>query len=187
MKSSCLQLCLLACILFFSTACSRPIRSYLIATVFPPSVVEIGDNMVDSRLLDINGNRTQLADFMSNKYLLLSFGGGCRFFIESLPELREVSEAYSEKLTLIVINVGTRAQWKELMTEYNIPGINLYDPRTIRGLAFRYGANFTIPHFVIISPKGKVVNRWTGFRDGGIKERISKVFNPIEQQGQQHY
>ena len=182
MRSSCLQLCLLACILSFSTACSRPIRSYLIATVFPPSVVEIGDNMVDSPLLNINGNRTRLADFMSDKYLFLSFGGRCGAFIASLSELREVSETYSEKLTLIVINVDTKAQWRALLTEYDVPGINLYDPRTIRGLAFRYGADFTIPHFVIISPKGKVVDKWgEGFRAGSIKERISNVFNSNKQ------
>ena len=164
----------LAYMLIFSTACSRPVGAYLIAVVFPPSVVEIGDNMVDSRLLDINGNRKRLAYFMSDKYLLLNFGGRCGHFIASLPELSKVAEMYSEKLTLIVINVDRKAQWRELMTQHHIPGINLHDPKTWRGLVFKYGANFTIPHYVIISPEGKVVDRWTGFSDGIIREKVSE-------------
>ena len=174
MKSSLLKLCLFACVSLFSVACSHPISAYLIASVFPPSVVEVGDDMVDAKLLDINGKKKRISDYMSKKYLLLNFGGGCGNFIASLPEVEEVSETFKENLTFIIINVDTKTQWKELMDKYDIAGINLRDPKTVRGLAYKYGANFSTPHYVIISHEGKVVDRWTGFSDGRIKEKVSK-------------
>jgi thiol-disulfide isomerase/thioredoxin len=131
--------------------------------------------MVDAKFLDINGKKKHLSDYMSNKYLLLNFGGGCGHFKASLPELEEVSETYNENLTLIVINVDTKAQWRELMAKYNIPGVNLHDPKTVRGLAYKYGAKFTIPHYVIISPEGRVVDRWTGYPGkGSIKGKLNE-------------
>ena len=174
MKSSFLKFCLLACISTFSVSCSHPISAYLIASVFPPSVVEVGNDMVDAKLLEISGKKKRLADYMSNKYLLVNFGGGCGYFIASLPELKEVSETYNENLTLIIINVDTKTQWKGLMEKYDLPGINLRDPKTVRGLAYKYGANFTVPHYVIISPEGKIVDRWTGFSNGKIEGKIKE-------------
>ena len=146
----------------------------MIANVFPPSVVEVGDGMVDAKLLDINGKNKHLSDYMSNKYLLLNFGGGCPYFIASLPELKEVSETCNENLTLIVINVDTKSQWRELMAKYDIPGVNLWDPKTVRGLAYRYGSDFTVPHYIILSSEGKVVERWTGFSSGRIKGKVNE-------------
>ena len=175
MKSSFLKLCLLACIPLFSVACNPVIRHYCSAKIFPPSVVKIGDDMVDAKLLDLDGNKKSLSDFMSNKYLLLNFGGGCSYFKASLPEMREVSEINHENLTLIIIYIDVKSRWKEAVAEYNMPGINLYDPKTVRGLAYKYSGDFGIPYYVIISPEGKIIDRWYGFSDGIIKSKVSEV------------
>ena len=169
-----LRICLLACISLFSVGCNPVIRHYCLAKVFPPSVVKIGDDMVDAKLLDIDGNKVSLSDFMSNNYLLLNFGGGCGIFVSSLPEMREVSEINHENLTLVIIYIDLKNRWEEAVDKYNMPGVNLYDPKTVRGLAYKYSCDFGIPYYVIISPEGKIIDRWFGFSEGIIKNKVSE-------------
>ena len=168
------KICLLACVALFSVACNPVVRHYIWAKAFPPSVVEIGEHMVDAKLLDMDGNKRHLSDYMSNKYMLLIFGGGCGYFMASLPEMREVSEINHEYLTLIIIYLDVKNRWKEAVVEHNMPGINLYDPKTVRGLAYKYSGSFDIPYYVIISPEGKIVDKWFGYRTGLLKQKVAE-------------
>ena len=72
---------------------------------------------------------------------------------------------------------GNRVQygkkWKEAMTVHNTSWVNICDPKSWGGLAANYGVN-GIPYYVIISPEGKVVDKWFGFGDGLIKNKVSQ-------------
>jgi Peroxiredoxin len=169
-----LKYCLLICIPIFSVAC-HPVTHYCMAKILPSSVVEIGDDMVDAKLLDINGNKKRISDYLSNKYLLLNFcSNGCGYCIESLPEMEKLSKIYHEKIIIISINVDTNAQWRKAITEYNTPWVNLRDPKTVGGLAYKYGADGRVPYYVIISPDGKVVDKWSGFSNGYLEKKLSE-------------
>jgi peroxiredoxin len=151
-------------------------RSFVLVKLFPPSVVNIGDDMVDAKLLDINGKKMQLSDYINNKYLLLNFCSiGCGYCIESLPEMKEVLELYNDKISLININVDTKSKWQESMLKHDIPGINVRDPKSHFGLAGKYGNDLSVPYYVIISPEGKVVDKWFGFSQGLIKRKVSEI------------
>jgi len=83
------------------------------AFLFPPTVAKVGDNMADADLLDIIGNTKRLSDY-SGKYLLLNFwSSGCENTIMALPEMKEISDTYSENLTIISISMDTDTTWKK--------------------------------------------------------------------------
>ena len=143
------------------------------ANLFPPLVVEVGDDMVDTDFFDISGNTKHLSNY-SGKYLFLDFwSSGCGPCIMAFPELKEIYETCSENLTIISISFDTDAKWKAAVTEHDIPWVNIRDPKAWGGLAANYGVN-GIPFYVIISPEGKVVDKWFGFRNGYIKEKVNK-------------
>ena len=99
-------LCLFICIPL--TIVAQPLFHIIKVCIFPPTVVEIGDNMVDAKLFDINGKKKRLSDY-SDKYLLLNFWSeNCGISTSALPEMKEISENYCENLTAISINLDTK-------------------------------------------------------------------------------
>ena len=200
MKSLFFRFCLLACISFFIYACSRSEKHSKKAeklydstseedkptpkgnqiTALPPSVVEIGENMVDADFFDINGNTKYISDY-SGKYIYLNFWkNGCGYCIISLPELKEISEKYHENLTVISISMDIDSKWKESMVEYEMPWINLRDPKGYNGMIANYAVRtstyqhaYGIPYNVIISPEGKVIDKWAGYGKGHYKRKVS--------------
>jgi len=147
---------------------------YLITTqLFPPLVAEIGDDMADADFFDIDGNTKHISDYLG-KYLLLDFWSiGCGPCIAAFPEMKEVAETYNEKLTIISISLDVETRWKEAMSEHDMPWVNIRDPKAMGGLIANYGAR-GIPYYVIISPDGKVVDKWFGYGSGFIKRKVSE-------------
>ena len=144
------------------------ITSYL----FPPQVVEIGDDMVDTEFFDGDGNAKHFSDY-SGKYLFLNFwSSSCGYCIMSLPELKEVSENYHENLTVISISLDIDAKWKDAMDKYDMPWVNLRDPKGYGGLIANYGIG--TPYNVIISPDGKVLDKWMGYGNGYFKSKATE-------------
>jgi len=147
--------------------------AYITAQLFPPDIVGVGDDFADTDLLDMSGNVKHLADY-SGKYLLLDFWSrGCAPCIMALPEMKEISETYSEKLTIISISLDTDAMWKETMNEHDMPWVNIRDPKTYGGLAANYEVH-GIPNYTMISPEGKIVDKWSGFGDGYLKRKVGE-------------
>ena len=195
------RFCLLACIPLFIFACSRSEKhrkkaemlynsmseenkttptGYQI-TALQPSVVEIGENMVDADLFDINGNTKCISDY-SGKYIFLNFWkSGCGYCIAGLSELKEISESYCENLTVISIGLDIDFKWKETMVKYEMPWINLRDSKGYDGLIANYAVRtstyqraYGIPFNVILSPEGKVIDKWMGYGSGYYKRKVSE-------------
>ena len=143
------------------------------ANLFPPDIVEIGDNFADTDLSDVNGNVKHLADYLGKCLLLDFWSRGCGPCIMALPEMKEISETYSEQLTIISISLDTDARWKEAMDEHDMPWVNIRDPKAYGGLAANYGVS-GIPSYVMISPEGKIINKWSGFGEGSLKIKVNE-------------
>ena len=155
---------------------NTPIGKYITSQLFPPALVKVGDNMLDGDFFDENGNIKRLADYSEpGKYLLLDFWfRGCGACIQSLPEMREILETYREKLTIISINVDNDDDsWKKAMTEHDMPWVNIRDSKGFAGLAADYGV-FGAPNYVLISPEGKVADKWTGYGKGYLKQKVGE-------------
>jgi len=145
------------------------------ANLFPPPIAEVGDDMIDADLLDINGNIKNISDYFdSNKYLLLDFWyKACGHCLNAFPEMKEVLETYIENLIIICISFDTDDIWKKALSEFDNPWIKLRDPKFDGGLAANYGS-IGAPYYVMISPEGKVVDKWFGYGKGHFKKKVSE-------------
>lgn len=149
-----------------------PVAQAVHINLFPPEKVKPGDKMADARLKDPEGTQHRLSDY-PGRYVLLDFwGSGCGACVYSMPKLKEIGGKYGDILTLIGINLDTSEDaWRKGTKMWNPPGLNLNAPQG-SGIAERYGVN-AIPHYVLISPAGIIVDAWDGYRDGHIESLLA--------------
>lgn len=147
--------------------------------LYPPTVVELGDEAADADLFDLNGKVHHLADYRG-KYVLLDFWSrGCGPCMMALPEMREIAQKYKDKLTLVSLNTDNEKHWREISAKENMTWENLNDLQGVNGLYARYGVT-GIPHYVVISPEGKVVHAWSGYRKGIFESNLRKFLDRTE-------
>ena len=80
-----------------------------------PEVVNVGDQMVDGDLYDLEGNVRHLSEF-KEKYILLDFWSqGCGPCLQSFPEIKEVAESYKEDLVIVSINSDPKDRWLDFI------------------------------------------------------------------------
>ena len=152
---------------------TTPLGYRITANLFPPHLVGVGDDFADADLIDIDGNTKHISDYL-DKYLLLDFWSiGCGPCIAALPEMKEISETYIEKLIIISISLDTEAKWKYAMSMHDMPWVTIRDPKSYGGLAANYGVT-GIPNYVMISPEGKVVDKWMGYGEGYLKMKVGE-------------
>ncbi len=144
---------------------------------FPAPTVEEGDDMADGLLYDAEGESHHLSE-LQGRYILLDFWsiycGPCRM---SEPEMEEIAHLYGDKLALVGISNDEKTSWSKFLKEHKMPGYQWKEPKNGgRSLASRYKAG-GIPHFVLISPEGKILKMWTGYRKGILKSKLKKFIS----------
>lgn len=145
--------------------------------VFPPKVVKVGEEMADTDLYDLEGNLHHLAE-LKGKYLLLDFwSSGCGPCIMAIPEMGEVQEKYADKLTIVSLSSDTEKQWKAASARHNMTWKNWSDKKQTGGLYAKYGVR-GIPHYVLISPEGKMVSSWFGYGKGSLWRQLRPYMQP---------
>jgi thiol-disulfide isomerase/thioredoxin len=144
------------------------INNYL----YPPVVVKKGELMVDTILKDLNGKNHMLKDY-KGKYLLLDFWSvGCGPCMMAIPELKQLDSTAKDKLLVVSISMDTKKEiWERISLSQKISWLNLSDGKGMTGIAARYGVN-GIPHYVVISPEGIVLNSWVGYSEGLLQEKL---------------
>lgn len=140
-----------------------------------PESVNIGDEMVDGDLYDLDGNVRHLAEF-KDKYILLDFWSqGCSPCIQSLPELEEITEQYKDKMEVVSISQDSKDTWKKFIAEKQLKGNQWNELRKGNtGLGAVYQVK-GIPHYVLISPEGKVQRIWAGYGKGSLKAKMKEL------------
>lgn len=140
-----------------------------------PKIVEAGDEMVDGDLYDLEGNIRHLAEF-KGKYILLDFWSqGCAPCMESLPEMEEITTRYQDKMEVISISQDSKDSWKAFIAKRKLKGHQWNELRKGNtGLAAAYQAK-GIPHYVMISPKGKILRIWSGYSKGSLNAKIKEL------------
>lgn len=145
------------------------------ANLFPPAVVKTGEPMADTVFHDLSGKEHSLSEY-KGKFLLLDFWSmACGPCIASVPELKEISESMKDSLTVISLSVDTKKKlWQEASETEKISWVNLSDGEGMNGIAARYGVD-GIPHYVVVSPEGIVLDSWEGYSKGRIREKLRKL------------
>ncbi len=140
-----------------------------------PKAVNVGDEMVDGDLYDINGDIHHLAEFKGTYILLDFWSQGCGPCLQSLPEMEEITERYKGKMEVISISQDSKDKWKEFIVQKRMKGNQWNELRkgnTGLGAAYQVRG---IPHYVLISPEGKVQQMWEGYGKGSLKAKMKKL------------
>ena len=141
------------------------------AALFPPEVAEPGKPLADGDLYDLQGGVHHLSDF-KGKYILLDFWSrGCGPCLMALPEMRELHAQYKERLVMVSLSIDTKEGWGKASQRHEMTWWNLNDLQGMSGLYARYGVR-GIPHYVMISPDGIVLEHWEGYSEGLLKEKV---------------
>lgn len=150
----------------------------LIATnLYPPVTVKTGDDMADADLYDLEGNVHHLAE-LKGKYILLDFwSSGCGPCVMAIPEMGELQQKYADKLTVVSLSSDTEKRWREASAEHSMTWKNWSDKQQTGGLYAKYGVR-GIPHYVLISSEGKVVDSWSGYGKGILLHKMRPYMCP---------
>ena len=147
------------------------------ANLFPPVTVKVGDDMADGDLYDLEGNLHHLAE-LKGKYLLLDFwSSGCGPCIMAIPEMGELQEKYADKLAVVSLSSDTEKIWRAASARHKMTWKNWSDKKQTGGLYAKYGVN-GIPHYVLISPEGKMVDTWSGYGKGSLLRKLRPYMHP---------
>lgn len=132
-----------------------------------------GDLSYDFEAQDQFGKKRKLSEFIG-KYVLLDFTETyCAFCIQSVKELKEVSEKNGEKLTIISFYADkSELIWKKGLKRDQISWVTLNDGKGTGGeTLLKYGV-FGYPTFFLIDPTGKIVDNFSGYEAHRIKTMI---------------
>lgn len=151
-----------------ATAVGQLITAYLNL----PEVVNVGDQMVDGDLYDVKGNLHHLSEF-KGKYILLDFWSqGCGPCLQSLPEMEEVAKLYKDQMEVVSICSDPKESWLDFIERKGLTGNQWNElAKGATGLAAVYQVT-GIPHYVMISPEGVILDMWKGYGPGSIKEKV---------------
>lgn len=138
--------------------------------------VEIGDEMVDGDLYDIDGNLHHLSE-LKGKYILLDFwSSGCGPCVASIPEMEEVAQLYASRMVVVGISEDGEKSWKAFISEKNMKGLQWNQlGKSNPTLNVHYRVN-GIPCYILISPEGKVIDKWSGYGKNSLKNKMKTIF-----------
>ena len=140
-----------------------------------PEQVNVGDDMVDGDLYDLDGKVRHLSEF-KGKYILLDFWSqSCSPCRASLPEMELITQQYKGKMEVVSINEDSKEMWTDFIAKKGLKGNQWNELRKSRtGLAAAYQVT-GIPRYVVISPEGKVIDMWKGYGEGVIKAKMKEL------------
>ena len=140
---------------------------------YPPAIV--GGPYYDYTAVDQNGDTISLSD-IGNKYILLHFSSSaCYASQQALPEMKTLYHRLKDKLEIVKLSGDASIKtWQASIRQDSIPWLNLWDGEGDYGDAIiKYGVIGT-PNFVLISPDKTIVDKWFGYEEGLIEEKIEE-------------
>ena len=142
--------------------------------LYPVIAAEVGDEMADGELYDVQGGSHHLSEF-KGRYILLDFWSiGCGPCIASLPELEEIAEKYKDTLAIVSISIDPKKEWKAFVEKKQMKGNEWNELRKAgTGLAMSYRVK-GYPHYVLIAPDGKIQSVWGGYGKGSLLGKLKE-------------
>ena len=136
--------------------------------IYPPHVLQIGEEAVDAELFDMQGNRHHLLEGLSDgRYLLLDLWGiGCGPCRMSEPEMREAYGRMKDKLEIVGINEDKLSSWKNNDFSKRIVWKNWNDGKMGSSISSRYCDEGAVPYYILISPDKRIVTKAVGYYPG---------------------
>ena len=141
--------------------------------LFPPQHVEVGKEMADTDLFDLQGNKHHLAE-LKGKHILIDFwSSGCGPCIMAIPEMGELASTYKDKLNIVSISTDNKNVWERASKEHPMTWNNWNDMKGNAGIYAQYDQG-GIPNYTLISPEGIILEQWMGYGEGSLKKKIGE-------------
>lgn len=121
-------------------------------------VYKVGDYCGDFEFVDIDGNKVKLSSF-KGKYILVDiWATWCPPCKREIPHLQALEKRmHGRKIVFVSMSTDKNQKiWKEVVQDTNMTGIQLHSNGDW-SFSKAMGAN-TIPHFVLLDKKGKIVD-----------------------------
>lgn len=144
------------------------------AYLYPVKMTAAQEKAAEGDLFDLQGNVHHLSDFVGKAVLLDFWSRGCGPCIMALPEMKEISEKYADRLVVVSISIDDKTGWEIASRKHAISWWNLNDLKGNHGIYAKYSSD-AIPRYVFLSPEGKVVEMWTGYGKGSLLEKLGKL------------
>jgi len=91
-----------------------------------------------------------------------------------MPEMKKLHDSASKNLTVISFSLDqSKETWKKASEHVKMNWVNLSDGKGMTGLASRYGVS-GIPHYILISPEGVLVDSWVGYSEGLLEKKVAQ-------------
>ena len=108
-------------------------------------------------LPDLEGKQVSLADF-KGKWVVIDFWGSwCRWCIKGFPELKELTQKYSDELVILGVDCrDSQERWREAVKKYDLTWVNVYNDCStgdVNPLLDAYAVQ-GFPTKVIVTPQG---------------------------------
>lgn len=134
--------------------------------VYPPRLLQVGDEAVDAELFDMQGQKHHLFEAFSNgKYVLLDFWAiGCGPCMMSEPEMKVLYEKMKDKLEIVAINQNKLSEWQKHEFSKRIVGKNWNN--AMKDISSKYCDMGAIPYYVMISPDKRIIWKAVGYQPG---------------------
>lgn len=139
------------------------------------SFPDVGDHYYDYEALNQHGETISLSGIKA-KYILLHFSSAaCYYSQQSLPELKLLHKAHQHDLEIISISEDeSKEDWLQTISRDSIPWSYLWDGQGSFGEAVIKYWQVGTPNYVLISPEKVILERWFGYGEGIIEEKIKK-------------
>ncbi|QIL41631.1 AhpC/TSA family protein [Pedobacter sp. HDW13] len=154
---------------FKNTGYAKRIKTFLAVG----NILETGDSFWDFSAFDKDGKKHLLSEH-KGKYILLDFSTAyCGPCIESVPELKKISKAYSKELSIVSFSGDAgKESWLKGINRDQPQWLSLWDGKGFYGeTIIKYGIT-GYPTFLLIDPKGKIVSKWSGYYNGAVLKEV---------------
>ena len=138
------------------------------ANLYPPRLLQVGDQVVDYELFDLQGNKHYLSDaFADGRYVLLDFWAiGCSPCRMAEAEMKDFYEKMKGKLEIVGISLDDLPQWKEHEFSKRIAWKNWNDGFKGINIVSSYCDVHAMPYYVLLSPDKRIVWKAMGYVPG---------------------
>ena len=152
------------------------------AQVYPPHILQVGEEAIDAELIDMQGQKHHLAEMFGkpDRYVLLDFWSlGCGPCLMAEPEMRSAYEQSQGKLEIIGINQDKLSAWQEENFSKNIPWKNWNDGKMGKAdIENHYCDMKAIPYYVLISPDKHILWKGAGYGVGSFLGMVCAINGP---------
>ena len=124
---------------------------------------------------DIKGTEHSFKEF-EGKAMLLYFGSySCAPCIKAKKELDEIMQMSDRSFEVIGLNLDSEKKWRAKGNEAPVTWHDFNECKGHHGLTSRFGFK-GVPSFVLVSDEGEILDYWSGYKEGIIRERINQTY-----------